>query len=397
MARPRTPVGTWGDITCTELRRGCWEAVAWFRERSGKLRRVTKRGGTKKSAENTLKQKLTELADEVRGKTITPDTRTVRVADLWLADIEQQAEAGQKSWNTFSNLRSWTRRWIVPGCGELSMRELEADIGVIEALFDRATRERSHATADGVRTAFSLLCDYACRHGALRFNPVRLAKSNGSPGRTAPRGLTREERADLTRRVEQFVEDRQVDKRGRRAPKGEAWRDLPDLCEAFMSTGIRAGELCALTADAFDVRARTIRVDAHIVRRPGVGLVRAPYRKGSADILVLRVPDWSAPMWSRRALAAGAEGPLFPAFRGGWRHPGHLATHLKTAFVAVGYDWLKSHALGRKTIALAMAEAGLQVGDIANQLGNTEKVVQRHYLPQRPANADTIAALEAMQ
>lgn len=396
MARPRTPVGSWGDITCTEKRPGRWLAEAWFRERNGDLPRVTASGTTKTKAINALKVKLGKRAEEIRRGTIKSDTRLARVAELWLEDVEKRATDGALSWNTVKNFRSWTRRWIIRSCGELSMLELESDIGVIDALLDRAMSERGHGTASGVKTAFGLICEHAQRHGALRFNPVRLAKRLKSPARKPPQGLTREQRADLMQKIGEFVEDRQVDHRGRRVWRAEAWRDLPDLCEAFLSTGVRAGELCALVGADFDVRAKTIRVEAHIVTKPGEGPQRVPYRKGSAAILLLRVPDWSVPMWSRRTLAAG-EGPLFPALDGGWRSPGYLATRLKVAFTACGYEWLKSHALGRKTVALAMAEAGRPVGDIANQLGNTEKVVQRHYLPARPANEATMEALEQMR
>lgn len=396
MARPRTPVGTWGEITCTEKRRGQWLAEAWFRERNGRLPRVSASGKTKTAATNALKVKLAKRAEEVRRGIITTDTRLARVAEMWLAEVEKDAHAGATSWNTVKNFRTWTLHWIVPSCGELSMSELQADVGVIDSLLDRAMSRRGHGTASGVKTAFRLICEYAHRHGALLFNPVKLAKRLKSPARKPPRGLTREQRDDLMSKIDLFVEKRQVDRRGRKVWRSAGWTDLPDLCEAFMSTGVRAGELCALVAPNFDVRTKTIRIEAHIVPKPGEGPQRVPYRKGSTHILVLRVPDWSVPMWSRRALAAG-DGPLFPALGGGWRSPSYLATRLKVAFTACGYEWLRSHSLGRKTVALAMAEAGRPVGDIANQLGNTEKVVQMHYLPPRPANDATMEALEQMR
>lgn len=396
MARPRTPVGTWGEITCKEKRPGRWLAEAWFRERNGKLPRVTASGKTKTGATNALKTKLTKRAEAIRRGTINPDTRVARVAELWLESVAKGAEHGSTSWRTVANWRSWTRRWIVPACGELSMRELESDIGVIDDLLDRAMRQRSPATASGVKTAFGLLCEYAARHGALVHNPVRLAQRiSGTGNRPQARGLTTDERVDLIAKVGTFAQSKQFDKRGRKAGRALVWQDLPDLCEALLSTGLRAGELCALVGANFDGRDKTLHVVAHIVRKPGGGLIRVPNRKGSGRSLLLQVPDWSVPMWNRRKLAAG-EGPMFPTAFGNWRDPGHLAERFATAFGAIGYGWLKSHALGRKTQALALAEAGLGAGDIANQLGNTERVVQRHYLPPRPANVATIAALDAM-
>jgi hypothetical protein len=54
-----------------------------------------------------------------------------------------------------------------------------------------------------------------------------------------------------------------------------------------------------------------VRIDAHIVRVKGQGLVRVPGRKGYKPGVILTVPSRSAPTFTRRKLAAGPHGPLF--------------------------------------------------------------------------------------
>ncbi|WP_103335199.1 hypothetical protein [Amycolatopsis sp. CA-126428] len=50
----------------------------------------------------------------------------------------------------------------------------------------------------------------------------------------------------------------------------------------------------------------------------------------------------------------------------------------------------------RKTVGTVLDEADLPITAIADQLGNTPAVAERHYRKQRVANVGNAAALEAM-
>jgi integrase len=62
---------------------------------------------------------------------------------------------------------------------------------------------------------------------------------------------------------------------------------------------------------------------------------------------------------------------------------------------AIGYGWVTSH-VWRKTVATVLDEAGLNLGEIADQLGNTREIVERHYVQKRPTNERAAAALEGV-
>jgi hypothetical protein len=60
MARPRTPIGTFGDISFINATSGQFRARTRFRDDDGKVRRVSATGLTKREAERNLKKVLAE-------------------------------------------------------------------------------------------------------------------------------------------------------------------------------------------------------------------------------------------------------------------------------------------------------------------------------------------------
>jgi integrase len=56
-----------------------------------------------------------------------------------------------------------------------------------------------------------------------------------------------------------------------------------------------------------------------------------------------------------------------------------LIKRIKTAFAECGYGWIISHVF-RKAVASLLDDAGLPIGDIADQLGNTRTVAEQHYV-----------------
>jgi integrase len=64
-------------------------------------------------------------------------------------------------------------------------------------------------------------------------------------------------------------------------------------------------------------------------------------------------------------------------------------------FDECGYDWVTSHVF-RKTVATVLDEAGLSSGAVADQLGNTRAVAEKHYIARRVANGQAADALEGI-
>ncbi len=69
MARPRTPIGTFGEIDLRTNPDGSVRARARFRDDDGQLRPVEATGPTPKSAERNLKEKLARRGHYAQART----------------------------------------------------------------------------------------------------------------------------------------------------------------------------------------------------------------------------------------------------------------------------------------------------------------------------------------
>ena len=68
MVRPRTPIGTFGEIYFEKASGGRTRAFARFRDHDGQLRRVQATAETPKAAERKLKELLADRSDQNVGQ-----------------------------------------------------------------------------------------------------------------------------------------------------------------------------------------------------------------------------------------------------------------------------------------------------------------------------------------
>lgn len=89
MARPRTPIGTFGSITTTRTPGGRCVARTRYRDWDGKSRHVQTTGATRPSAERSLKKKLAERDLLQPGFTgMTADSPFPALVSYWLEDMD---------------------------------------------------------------------------------------------------------------------------------------------------------------------------------------------------------------------------------------------------------------------------------------------------------------------
>ncbi|RSN40827.1 site-specific integrase [Amycolatopsis sp. WAC 04197] len=398
MGRPPTPVGAYGVITTLKLPptksgRPRYQARTYFRAGDGSRRLVRRVAATKTQAINRLKEALIQLSDEATGDDIGKETRLDVVADLYLEELELEAELGNLAPGTVNLYRRVLKNWVRPALGRLQCHEVR--VSRCDRVVKNARVKRSYDTAKLVKAALAGVCDYAVRHGAMDVNPVRSLRRLSRGGKKEILALTTSQRIDLLAKLRAYGPTRQADSRGRSlGRRGRIWLDLPDIMEAMLSTGVRIGELLAMFGSDVDVDASTVAIGHHVVRVTGAGLRREPLRKGGVDGLLLIVPEWSMAMWERRREAAG-DGPLFASFAGGLLDPSNVINRIEEAMKAIGYGWVTSHVF-RKTVGLVLDEADRPSTAIADQLGNTVAVVERHYRKPRASNQANVAALEGM-
>lgn len=407
MARPPIPIGAHGAIKVTDLTARDangkavgpvrFEARTRWRDKDGSFRRPRASANTENKARLAVDKRCTELAEEIFSGKLTSTTRVRTVAESWLADLQREADLGTFSHGSVRTYRSTLDNQVLPRVGELRIGS-ELTGTACDALVKRVHDKVGYATAKTTRAVLRGICAYALRHDLLTFNPAASIGRLVEGDREEPRALTPAERRQLIANLGKVAKAHQADKLGRSlGPRAKVWADLPELVEAMLSTGVRLGELLAVTGPNFfrdKDGAPKVRIEAHVVRERGQ-LVRKRYRKGSKHVLVLQVPEWSAPMWQRRKLTAGF-GTLFASVGGGLVHPDNMGHRIREAFTEAGFAWLTSHGF-RDTVASVLDEAKLPTRHIADQLGHaTEATVRKHYIAPRTANPESVAALESM-
>lgn len=377
-----------------------WLARCNYRDLNGVYSRPSRRGRTKEDATTNLREHLATLTTTKARGEVTRDTYFRDVAQLWSDnDLAHAVEVGTLSPGTQDAYLSKLRVHILPRVGALRMFEVKP--GVCDELIKKVRTNLSYDSASTVRVVLSAVCDYAVRREAIEYNPVRSTqrlKQNKAVDRGPIKALTEDEIEALLKGLAEYGKSKQVDKRGYPlGPRGRAWLDLPDIAVTMLATGARMGEALALQRDSISKKQKrtVVALDGHIVRVTGKGLVRVPGRKGGLPGLILPVPEWSAPTLARRKLAA-AQGPLYFANGGDWHDPSNTYTRLREALDSIGFHSITSH-VWRKTVAKHLDEAGLTLSEIAAQLGNTQAVVQKHYLPQRQGSEATAAALDTLR
>src|SRR3954454_8720503 len=89
MARPRTPIGTFGEIYFEKASGGRARALARFRDHDGQLRRVQATGSTPKYAERKLKELLAQRVDQSMGTgELTASSPFTQLVKVWLEDLD---------------------------------------------------------------------------------------------------------------------------------------------------------------------------------------------------------------------------------------------------------------------------------------------------------------------
>lgn len=393
MARPRLPIGAHGAIGTSHVGNRKWVANARYRGADGCRRQIERSGPSRAKAIANLQRALATMTDEARGGELSGSTRMAVIADNWIADLDREAALGALAKGTVRQYRAQLRNWVIKALGELQAREVS--VAACDDLVKRVRDETSYDTAKSVRVVLTGVCGYAVRFGAMQSNPAKSISRLARGEQKEVKALSLEQRTELLTLLEQFAADKQTDSLGRSlGSRARIWLDLPDVVRVMLATGVRLGELLALTGDDVDPQRKTVTVDHHLVRESGTGLVRVPLRKGKNAGLTLRVPSWSVAMLRERKLASGG-GALFAAWTGGWIDPSNMIHRIQEAFAEIGYGWVTSHVF-RKTVASVLDQADRPLSEIADQLGNTQKVVDRHYRARRVANDASAEALESM-
>jgi integrase len=377
MPRPPLPIGTYGNITTHAVSGGGFCAVTRFRDHDGVTRKVKRVGPTAAVAKNRLREELRDRARHGSATELSGDLRFRAAADRWAALIDHLAEQGARSPTTAQLYRLNLTTHVLPALGELRLREVT--VPRLDRFVQTLQLKAGTATAKHARTVVSGVLGLAVRHGAIAANPARDIGRITGAARRQPRALTQDEQQHWLARL--------------RSDPDAVRKDLPDLCEWMLGTGVRIGEALALSWDEVDLAVGLVEIDHTLVRIKGVGLIRKN-TKSSAGERTLQLPSFAVTLLLRHRRNSGGRGPIFPDSAGGWRDPSNTSRDLRNARGSENFAWVTSHVF-RKTAATTLDRAGLTARQIADQLGHAKvSMTQDRYLGRRTVDGAAAAALD---
>lgn len=351
--RDPLPIAKPGSFSYRKLGPRQWQARCRFRDLDGVTRQVAAQGDTKKRAELALWSKLRERGAEDLSA-LQPSSTFGDAALLWLAKVELRRRG-----STYDTYRRWLENLIIPDIGALRLRE--CTFGRLDAYLTRLSYRYKPNTLRSIRKALSGPLALAVKHQALSANPVKnMDQIEGQAD--PPRALTVEQRRFLRAwlRAPEPDPDQQAAQR----------RDLPDLVDFMLGTGVRVGEAlavrwCDIDLDGIPIAnpdgtlrlAPIVTVNGNIVRVKGKGLIRHPGKTKKA-IRTFELPRFVAEMLRRRRppkLPTDSTMPVFPgAGKDGpvWKDPNNTQTYIREMRDALGWTWLTSHNFRETAITI---------------------------------------------
>lgn len=371
MGRPRTPIGTFGNINFTDTPTGRVAACARYRDWDGKVRRVEATGDSKAAAERALRAKLGQRALFHPGPSeLIPDHGFPRLVDYWVEDMEIEARLSVRTRQLYERNM---RKLVLPYFKHLTLREI--DIARCDRLIKQLARE-SYSNARHARVALRLAFGLAVRHEILPRNPM----DNIAPLRreaTPPEALTDSE-VDAVRAVVRYWETG-INKTGPK-PDGQ----LGQIVEVMLGTSARIGEVLATRRSDLDITSAppTLRIAGTIVHQRGKSTSRQDHPKTARSRRVIALPSFAAEALRQRIARVGqiAEDDLVFTSRNGTPLSTHnLRRQLRLVLGLAGISGVTPHTFRRTAATAINAHAGIELA--AELLGHTDpRITLRHYI-----------------
>ena len=375
--RPRTPVGTYGNIILLELEPGKWRARTYYRFSDGKSRQVQRFGATKGKATNILKAFLIDAATPTSG-TISKAMNLSMLADAYLKLKEDTGRAPR----TISTYRHNIESIIKPRIGQLAVGE--ATTMRVQQFITLVEAEHGHGSAKGCRSVLSGMLALAIRSDAISVNPVQGVAGIEKKGKGGAKALGVTALPLLLATARADAEMNRL--------------DLADLWEFMALCGCRIGEALALRWSSIDFDAKTISLGPSVNRVRGKGLFIYEDAKTKKSERTIVVPDALIDMLRTRMVTVIYTdlSLVFPSMLGKLRDTSNTEADWASNRDRLGYPGFTSHGF-RKTVATALDAAGLSARDVAEYLGHKNpSMTQDVYMSRNTQSKKAAAALNSM-
>jgi len=122
MPRPRTAVGTFGDIWTERRDGGRVLARVWYRDDDGKRRLMSATGASAAAAKRRLKTKMTQVERRLSSsEEITANSPFPDLVEYWLADLDAEGELAESTRERYE----WeVKHLVLPAFEHFTVREI---------------------------------------------------------------------------------------------------------------------------------------------------------------------------------------------------------------------------------------------------------------------------------
>lgn len=365
--RPALKPGEHGIPTYRKTPNGQTEASCYLRLYNGKRVEVTARRKNKTAAAQALAENI-ELRLRNTGVPGTDLDAYSSVSQFvnryFLKTVQDKAPA------TIEAYESVISRFIEPRLGSLKIVELTPTVA------DAFLKELPATTARHAKVVLAGAAKVALKHGIINRSPVEhaeLPKAQKKPVAVLEAG-----KVDAFRQVIAACGDRQ----------------LVQLIEVALGTGLRAGELMALRVCDVDLSATppTLHVAGHVRRVTGEGLKWFEGAKTKAGVRVIKINDRVAAVVQEQltqlnvdgVYSTGPDAPLFPSAAGTFLDPMNVNKRFARAVKGSEFEPVRFHTI-RHLVATEMANSVADIRSAASVLGHADSRVTDLVYAQRPA------------
>ena len=321
--------------------RGTWYCKFSYTDWTGKRRQKLKRGPKTKREVSAWERAFLEQRQG------SPDMTFQTLYELYAADLETRARE-----STCRSRLSLIRRHILPYWKDKKLNECSAaDVRAWQGEIKRTDLEES--TQYMVHCHLSSMFNFAVRFYHLPSNPCRLVKAIGKPKRSLNFWTIEEFKAFFP-----SVQD-------------------PFLRTAFMVlfySGIRCGELLALTVKDFDPTAKTLSIKGTFHRFNRSDMITEPKTENSKR--TVPIPGFLADQLQEIITHIYDPGPNDRIFQ--TVTPSRLYTAIQKGSEAAGVKKIRVHDLRHSHVSL-LIHMGFSVFLIAERIGDTVDMVNKIY------------------
>ena len=389
MPRPRTPIGTFGEIYFEKAPGGRARAFARFRDHDGQLRRVQATADTQKAAARKLKALLVERFDQSVGQgELTASSSFRKLVDVWLADLDLENKLAESTRELYERTM---RQLVMPAFENYALREIS--VRKVDQFIKTLAATKSYSTAKQARTVLSLALGLAVRYDALRENPVRdIARMRKPPSQTM--ALTLEQVDAIRGAVRSW-------RRAPGTPGPPPDGQLEQIIEVMLGTSARIGEVLAIRKCDVDVTVSPakVRICGTIVSPAGKPTYRQHHPKTQKSTRVVSVPGFTAAVLRERLVVVAdkpADHLLFFTRNNTPLTTNNIRRRLRAVLAEAGIADVTPHAF-RRTVATVLDRAsGADLA--ADMLGHTSsKITKQHYIePDESVDPITAEILESL-